>query len=106
MPTIVELMKPYLEGVFPPASAYADDGKANLKVTLPRLAGFTYQKSATLVFDQDVVDAVVAAHALDDTKPAEKVGNYIADQLSQKFAAWDENNVTIKFHVGSEALDK
>ena len=106
MATIAELLKPYLEQALPHNTEYRAIGYANLVVTLPKLDNMSHRKSVRLIFDSHVIETVQAAHAAGDPSIEERVGNYICDVLSAKFAQWGENNVQVHFHVDSHALDK
>ncbi|MDO8374963.1 MAG: hypothetical protein Q7K57_57555 [Burkholderiaceae bacterium] len=109
MGKLTEIMKPYIAGTILAEAEYEDDG-ARLKVTLPKVVrdngpGLSYRKVQTLVFETDVLDALVQDENTAGNPVRERVGNYISNVLEKNFRDWDEKNVQLTFRVGSEALD-
>lgn len=106
MSKFLEAMQPWLEQVFPAGSKFADDDVATIKVTMPKLKNFGYEKVANLHFDQDVIDLVVAGGEGIANPIAERVGLNACAKLAGKFADWQSNNVQIpRMQFGPEMLE-
>lgn len=106
MSKFLDAMQPWLEQVFPEGSKFSDDGVATIRVTMPRVQNWAYEKVANLHFDPAVVDQIEAEGAGFEDSIAERVGLNACARLSRKFADWETNNVQIrKMQFGLEMLD-